>query len=210
MGNPRPRVYAASLSNPPLDEMLSRNEFRSDLYYRLNVFPIVVPPLRERREDVAPLVAHFVENFARLMNKRIDHIPQETLHALTSYSWPGNVRELQNLVERAAILSRNGVLENPLPVLDSERVVASPTVSDPIGLPGAPGTFMDSQRAIILHALHGAEWVVGGPQGAAARLGLKRTTLLAKMKKLGISRSPRRSETIGLASRWFQFPATVP
>ncbi len=128
MGNPRPRVYAASLSNPPLDEMLSRNEFRSDLYYRLNVFPIVVPPLRERREDVAPLVAHFVENFTRLMNKRIDHIPQETLHALTSYSWPGNVRELQNLVERAAILSRNGVLENPLPVLDSERVVASPTV----------------------------------------------------------------------------------
>jgi transcriptional regulator with GAF, ATPase, and Fis domain len=175
--------------------MLSRNEFRSDLYYRLNVFPIVVPPLRERREDVGPLVSHFVENFARRMSKRIDHIPQETLDALTCYSRPGNVRELQNLVERAVILSRNGVLANPLPLLDSERVVANPTVSNPISLHGAPGTFMDSQRAIILHALHGAEWVVGGSRGAAARLGLKRTTLLAKMKKLGVSRSLRRSET---------------
>src|SRR4029077_11444316 len=94
------------------------------------------------------------------------------------------------------ILSRNGVLANPLPVLVSERVVANSTVSDPISLHGAPGTFIDSQRAIILQALHGAEWVVGGPQGAAARLGLKRTTLIAKMRKLGISRSPRRSETV--------------
>jgi transcriptional regulator with GAF, ATPase, and Fis domain len=179
--------------------MLSRNEFRSDLYYHLNVFPIVVPPLRERREDVAPLVGHFVENFARRLSKRIDHIPQETLDAFTSYSGPGNVRELQNLVERAAILSGNGVLPNPLPALDSERMVANPTVSDPISLHGAPGTFMDSQRAIILQALHGAGWVVGGPQGAAARLALKRTTLIAKMKKLGISRSSRRSETVGLA-----------
>jgi formate hydrogenlyase transcriptional activator len=191
------RLIAATNHN--LDEMLSRNEFRRDLYYRLNVFPIVVPPLRERREDVAPLVAHFVENFARRMNKRIDHIPQETLDAFTSYSWPGNVRELQNLVERAALLCHDGVLPNPLPVMDSERVVANPTVSGPISLYGTPGTFMDSQRAIIMQALHGAGWVVGGPQGTAARLGLKRTTLLAKMKKLGISRSSRRSETVGLA-----------
>ena len=191
------RLIAATNRN--LDEMLRRNEFRSDLYYRLNVFPIVVPPLRERRDDVAPLVAHFVETFARRMNKRIDHIPQEMSDAFTSYSWPGNVRELQNLVERATILSRNGVLENPLPALDSDRVVVNPTVSNPIGPHGAPGTFMDSQRAIILRALHGAEWVVGGPQGAAARLGLKRTTLIAKMRKLGISRSPRRSEAVGLA-----------
>jgi formate hydrogenlyase transcriptional activator len=184
------RLIAATNRN--LDEMLSRNEFRSDLYYRLNVFLIVVPPLRERREDVAPLVAPFVENFASRMSKRIEHIPQETLDALTSYSWPGNVRELQNLVERAAILSHNGVLPNPLPVLVSERVVENSTVPDPISLHGAPGTLMDSQRAIIHQALHGAEWVVGGPQGAAARLGLKRTTLIAKMRKLGISRSPRR------------------
>jgi formate hydrogenlyase transcriptional activator len=109
------------------------------------------------------------------------------------------VRELQNLVERAAILSHNGVLPNPLSVLVSDRVAANSTVSDPISLRGAPGTFMDSQRAIILQALDGAEWVVGGPQGAAARLGLKRTALIAKMRKLGISRSPRRSETVGLA-----------
>ena len=108
---------------------------------------------------------------------------------------------LQNLVERAAILSRNGVLANPLPVLVSERVVANSTVSDPISLQGAPGTFMDSQREIIFQALHGAEWVIGGPQGAAARLGLKRTTLIAKMRKLGISRPPRRSETVGLTGR---------
>ena len=193
------RLIAATNRN--LDEMLSRNEFRSDLYYRLNVFPIVVPPLRERREDVAPLVAHFVENFARRMSKRIDQIPQETWDALTSYSWPGNVRELQNLVERAALLCHDGVLPNPLPVIDSERVVANPTVSGPISLYGTPGTFMDSQRAIIMQALHGAGWVVGGPQGTAARLGLKRTTLLAKMKKLGISRPSRRSETVGLGGR---------
>jgi formate hydrogenlyase transcriptional activator len=183
------RLIAATHRN--LDEMLTRNEFRSDLYYRLNVFPIVVPPLRERREDVAALVAHFAQNFARRMSKRIDHIPQKTLDALTSYSWPGNVRELQNLVERAAILSHNGVLPNPLPAQNTERLVANPTASNPLNLCRGPGTFMDSQRAIILRALQTTGWIVGGPHGAAARLGLKRTTLIAKMKKLGVSRSPR-------------------
>jgi len=180
------RLIAATNRN--LDEMLSRNEFRSDLYYRLNVFPIVVPPLRERREDVALLVAHFVESFASRMCKRIDHIPQETLDALTSYSWPGNVRELQNLVERAAILCHNGVLPNPLPMADAKRPIVSPPVSIPRSPSATPGTFIDSQRAIILQALHAAGWVIGGPHGAAARLGLKRTTLLSKMKKLGVSR----------------------
>jgi len=180
------RLIAATNRN--LDEMVSRNEFRSDLYYRLNVFPIVVPPLRERREDVALLVAHFVESYASRMCKRIKHVPQETLEALTSYSWPGNVRELQNLVERAAILCHNGVLPNPLPMVDAKRPIANPPVSIPLSPSGTPGTFMDSQRAIILQALHGAEWVIGGPHGAATRLGLKRTTLLSKMKKLGISR----------------------
>src|SRR5262249_11409405 len=147
-------------------------------FYRLNVFPIVVPPLRERREDVAPLVAHFAEGFANRMNKRIDHIPQETLDALTSYSWPGNVRELQNLVERAAILCDNGVLPNPLPMLAAKRLVANPLIQIPVGPHATPGTFVDSQRATILQALHGAGWTIGGPHGAAARLGLKRTTLL--------------------------------
>ena len=180
------RLIAATNRN--LDEMVGRNEFRSDLYYRLNVFPIVAPPLRERRDDIALLVAHFVENFAGRMSKRIEHIPQETLDALISYSWPGNVRELQNLVERAAILCQNGVLPNPLPTVDAKRPFASPSTSVPIGPHATPSTFMDSQRTIILQALHAVEWTIGGPHGAAARLGLKRTTLLSKMKKLGISR----------------------
>jgi len=180
------RMIAAT--NRDLEEMQSRNEFRSDLYYRLNVFPIVIPPLRERRADIAPLVAHFAENFASRMGRRIEHIPLETLDALTSYAWPGNVRELQNLVERAVILCHDGVLPNPLPIPDAKRFIASPRVSVPIGPHATPGTFMDSQRAIILQALHGAGWAIGGPRGAASRLGLKRTTLLSKMKKLGISR----------------------
>jgi len=180
------RMIAATNRN--LEEMLSRNEFRSDLYYRLNVFPIELPPLRERREDIAPLVTHFAGTFATRMNKRIEQIPQETLDAMSSYSWPGNVRELQNLVERAAILCHNGVLPNPLRMLDERRLFAN----SPVSIPAAPlavrGTFMDSQRALILQALHATEWTIGGPRGAAARLGLKRTTLLSKMKKLGISR----------------------
>src|SRR5215831_5915293 len=175
-------VRMVAATNRNLDEMQSRNEFRSDLYYRLNVFPILMPPLRERREDIAPLVAYFAENFASRMGKRIEHIPLETLNALTSYAWPGNVRELQNLIERAAILCHNGVLPNPLSTLDAKQLLANPPSH------ATPGTFMDSQRTIILQALHGAGWAVGGPRGAAARLGLKRTTLLSKMKKLGISR----------------------
>jgi transcriptional regulator with GAF, ATPase, and Fis domain len=180
------RMIAATNRN--LDEMQSRGEFRSDLYYRLNVFPIVIPPLRERREDIAPLVVHFVENFANRMGKRIEHIPRETFDALTSYAWPGNVRELQNLLERATILCLNGVLPNPLRMLDERPPFTNSQVSIPAAPLPTPGTFMDSQRAIILQALHAVEWTIGGPRGAAARLGLKRTTLLSKMKKLGISR----------------------
>jgi len=184
----RVSVRMIAATNRNLDEMLGRNEFRSDLYYRLNVFPIVIPPLRERREDIALLVAHFVANFAARMNKRIEHIPQETLDALISYSWPGNVRELQNLVERAAILCHDGVLPNTLRMPDSKRLFANSPVAIPAGPITAPRTFMDSQRAIILQALQRAGWAIGGPRGAASRLGLKRTTLLSKMKKLGISR----------------------
>src|SRR5262249_26588662 len=142
--------------------------------------PIVIPPLRERREDIASLVAHFVENFSSRMCKRIENIPQETLDALASYSWPGNVRELQNLVERAVILCHNGVLPNPLLLLDATRHLANSQVSVPIRPHAAPSTFADSQRAIILQALHAAGWAIGGLRGAAARLGLKRTTLLSK------------------------------
>ena len=170
------RVVAAT--HRDLGEMVARQEFRSDLYYRLNVFPVTLPPLRERRQDIPQLASHFVEICARRMGKQIDHIPQDMLAAFTSYSWPGNVRELQNLVERAVIRSNNGVLVNPLVI--SEK---------PSNAPVPPrSTFSDSQRALILQALQVTGWVIGGSRGAAARLGLKRTTLIAKMKKFGISR----------------------
>jgi len=171
------RLIAAT--HRDLTEMVSRNEFRSDLYYRLNVFPVLVPPVRERREDIQPLVSHFVEVFAQRMGKHIEQIPQATMNALIAYSWPGNVRELQNLIERAVIRSDNGVLPNPLPRSKKEDADAT-TISN--------GTFMDSQRALILQALEATGWVIGGPLGAAARLGLKRTTLVSKMKKLGLYR----------------------
>jgi len=170
------RVVAAT--HRDLTDMVARNEFRSDLYYRLNVFPVLLPPLRERRQDIPGLVLHFVETFSRRVGKPIRHIPPETLEAFTLYSWPGNVRELQNLIERAVIRSNDGVFPNPLPA----------TENDPVTLRPAQGTFTDSARAVILRALRATGWVIGGPGGAAARLGLKRTTLIAKMKKLGISR----------------------
>ena len=183
-------VRLVAATHQDLAQMVKRNEFRGDLYYRLNVFPVVLPPLRKRREDIALLVSHFVETFSRRMNKRISNIPKETLDAFTSYSWPGNVRELQNLVERAVIRSDDGVLPNPLPALlsnplpDSNKNRATP----------AQGKFVDSQRALILEALRTAGWVIGGPNGAAAHLGLKRTTLVAKMKRLGISRPVSQNE----------------
>ncbi len=199
------RLVAATHRN--LEQMVKRNEFRSDLYYRLNVFPIALPPLRARREDIALLVSHFVEVFSRRMAKQISNIPQETLDAFTSYSWPGNVRELQNLIERAVIRSDNGVLANPLPTLDANLVGANLTTVDFVALPSAQeGTFRDSQRALILRALHASGWIVGGPRGAAARLGLKRTTLIAKMKKLGISRPVPKHDTnrFGETNQWLQ------
>jgi transcriptional regulator with GAF, ATPase, and Fis domain len=182
------RLIAAT--HRDLTEMVRRKEFRSDLYYRINVYPLVLPPLRERRQDIPQLVLHFVEIFARRVGKRIDHVPKETLEAFTSYSWPGNVRELQNLIERAVIQSDDGVLRNPLPLSDTS----------PVMVPPAPRTYWDSQRALILQALRATRWVVGGPHGAAVRLGLKRTTLVAIMKRLGISRPLPKDDTIELAA----------
>jgi formate hydrogenlyase transcriptional activator len=187
------RLVAATHRN--LEQMVKRSEFRSDLYYRLNVFPIALPPLRARRDDISLLVSHFVEVFSRRMAKQISNIPQETLDAFTSYSWPGNVRELQNLIERAVIRSDNGVLANPLLPPDPNMVGANPIKAN---LVGPEVTFEDSQRALIRRALHASDWIVGGPRGAAARLRLKRTTLISKMKKLGISRPVRRVEEAGL------------
>src|SRR6201987_3849188 len=191
------RLVAATHRN--LEEMVTRQQFRSDLYYRLNVFPIVLPPLRERREDIPLLVSHFVEVLAQRMGKWICSIPKATLDAFTSYSWPGNVRELQNLIERAVILSENGVLANPFSTVDGNLLGEKPTHANFVVLRSTQeDTFWDSQRAVILRALDASGWIVGGLRGAAARLGLKRTTLISKMKKLGIFRPVWREEVAGV------------
>jgi len=170
------RIVAAT--HRDLEQMVKGNEFRSDLYYRLNVFPVLLPPLRARQEDIPKLVTHFVGFYGRQVGNRIEHIPEETMAALLSYPWPGNVRELQNLIERAVILSCDGVLPNPLPSNHQETVtvVSNSTTLKEVG------------RALILQALAAAGWMIGGPEGAAVKLGLKRTTLIYKMKKLGIVR----------------------
>jgi formate hydrogenlyase transcriptional activator len=171
-------VRLVAATNRDLTEMVKRGEFRSDLYYRLNVFPILLPPLRARREDIPVLVTHFAEIFGRRVGRQIEHIPPETMSALSSYQWPGNIRELQNLIERAVILSNYGVLPNPLPAAGSQGVIIPPTAT----------TLRNSERALIMHTLEAVGWVIGGPKGAAAKLGLKRTTLICKMQKLGIFR----------------------
>jgi formate hydrogenlyase transcriptional activator len=172
-------VRLVAATNRNLMEMANRGEFRSDLYYRLNVFPVLLPPLRERREDIPALVAHFVEIYGRRMSRQIGHIPPTTMSALTSYQWPGNIRELQNLIERAVILSDDGVLPNPLPMTGTLDDTTSPAAT----------TLKDSERILILRTLKLVNWIIGGPKGAAVKLGLKRTTLIHKMQKLGISRS---------------------
>jgi len=192
-------VRLVAATNRNLAKMVARGQFRSDLYYRLNVFPISVPALRERREDIPALVSHFVKTFSHRMKKRVHSIPPETMTAFQFHSWPGNIRELQNMVERAVILSHDGMLHNPLPnrrtgpvILSLQRTHIAPS----------SGMWEDSDRALILETLEQAGWVVGGPRGAAAKLGLKRTTLLAKMKRLGISRpiTPEETDMVGMAS----------
>ncbi len=171
-------VRLVAATNRDLAKMVKRGEFRIDLYYRLNVFPVMLPPLRNRCEDIPELIAHFVDIYSRRMGKRIEEIPRETLSALSSYQWPGNIRELQNMIERAVILSNDGVLPNPLPKEEIQDLAISP----------ASATLRDSERSLILNALESVGWVIGGPKGAAAKLGVKRTTLIHKMLKLGISR----------------------
>jgi len=178
-------VRLVAATNRNLGTMVARGQFRSDLYYRLNVFPILLPALRDRREDIPALVTHFVKLFSRRMGKQVDSIPPETMAAFQSYSWPGNIRELQNLVERAVIISRDGPLPNPLHKQQTELTIPSPHRTRT--LPSSM-TLHDSDRALILETLEQAGWIVGGPHGAAAKLGLKRTTLLARMRRLGISR----------------------
>jgi formate hydrogenlyase transcriptional activator len=171
-------VRLVAATHRDLAQMVARNEFRSDLYYRLNVFPVVVPPLRERREDIRQLVLHFSEVFARRMGKHIEQIPETTMNAFIAHPWPGNVRELQNLIERAVIRSDDGVLPNPLPPSQTNTI---PTVAP-------QGTLHEYEATLILQTLRAAGGMIGGPRGAATRLGLKRTTLVSKMKRLGIYR----------------------
>src|SRR5712692_789649 len=172
-------VRLVAATNRNLADMVKRNEFRSDLYYRLNVFPLPLPSLRGRREDIPALVEHFVEIYARRMGKQIEHIPPETMSALTSYQWPGNIRELQNFIERSVILTSGNVLHPPLASLKSAAEAESL---------GAI-TLEDAERNHIRKTLDETRWVVAGPNGAAARLGIKRSTLYFRMQKLGISRA---------------------
>jgi formate hydrogenlyase transcriptional activator len=189
------RLMAAT--HQDLMDMVSQKGFRSDLYYRLNVFPVELPPLRDRPGDIPQLIFHFVKSFAGRMGKSVRVIPSETMAALTSYSWPGNIRELQNLIERAVICSEDGVLPNPL--LVSGRMPPRPHTTT--NLCRNSGTFTDSVRSLILQTLEDTGWVIGGPDGAAARLVLPRTSLISKMKKLGISRPGNRSVTSPIAER---------
>src|SRR3989475_6169558 len=174
-------VRLVAATNRNLVDMVKRNEFRSDLYYRLNVFPIPLPPLRERREDIPALVEHFVEIYARRMDKQIEHIPPEAMSALVSYQWPGNIRELQNFIERSVILTSGNVLHAPLASLKSAAEAESL---------GAI-TLEDAEREHIRKTLEQTRWVVAGPNGAATRLGIKRSTLYFRMQKLGISRAKK-------------------
>src|ERR1700721_1680569 len=168
------RIVAAT--NRDLRQMVQNGEFREDLYYRLNIFPISLPPLRERKKDIPELVTYFVEQFAPSMDKIIETIPEETMRSMLNHSWPGNIRELQNHVARGVILSTDGVFE---PAKLEKLEPAPAEISNP--------TLEDKVRQEILAACQRANWKLGGPRGAAARLGLKRTTLFYKMKRLGIA-----------------------
>jgi formate hydrogenlyase transcriptional activator len=173
------RVVAAT--NVDLARLVDEKKFRSDLYYRLNVFPIHLPPLRERPEDIPMLVHFFANTYAQRMKKPIERIPAETMATLTAYRWPGNIRELQNLIERAVILTRGRVLEVPIAELKQSAKVASNHFDGGV-------TLENVEREHILRILRESNWVIGGPKGAAARLGLHRTTLNTRIRKLGITR----------------------
>jgi formate hydrogenlyase transcriptional activator len=173
------RLIAAT--NRDLSAMVDAQKFRADLFYRLNVFPMHVPPLHERPEDIPLLVRHFVEHYARRMARAIETIPSETMETLTRYRWPGNIRELQNLIERAVILSPGPVLRVPLGDLEGRATAGQCN--------GKPQTLEQAERGHIVATLTDTKWVVAGPRGAAARLGMNRSTLQFRMKKLGIVRS---------------------
>jgi len=186
------RIVAAT--NQDLWRMVKEHKFRADLYYRLNVFPITVPPLRERAGDIPLLVDHFVQSFARRQGKSIEHVPDDVMAAIERYGWAGNIRELQNFIERSVILTRGPSLRAPV-----EELRNSDVYTDNVR------TLADADRVHIIGTLQETNWVVGGKSGAASRLGLNRTTLIAKMQKLGISR-----ETVEQRARLSNSYASAP
>ena len=186
------RVVAAT--NSDLSKLVAERAFRSDLYYRLNVFPIQIPALRERPEDIPLLVRYFVQRFSRSLNKEVEYIPADAMDALSNYSWPGNIRELENLLERAVILSPGKELRVPLSELKSATLAAaagadsSSSFTPSTSLTSSISTLEEAERQHILRALKQTQWRIAGPKGAAVLLGMKRTTLQARMRKLGIRR----------------------
>lgn len=182
------RIVAAT--HRDLKQMVAQEIFRGDLFFRLNIFPVYLPPLRERREDIPLLVTAFVSECVRRMNRRVETVPDQTMNALTQYPWPGNIRELQNFIERAVIMSPGTSLVAPLDslVLPERKIFA------------APQTLAQAESNFILEAIKAADWVIGGPNGAANKLGIKRTTLIGKMRKLGLCRS-REAAPIPLGRR---------
>ena len=186
------RLIAAT--NRDLSAHVDEQKFRQDLFYRLNVFPIIVPPLRQRREDIPMLVRHFAQQFARRMKKNVENIPTETMEALTRYDWPGNIRELQNLIERAVILSNGATLDVPVDALNGRRTAAPEATFSGATERAlvADHTLAEADRRHIIAALERTNWVIAGPGGAAARLGIKRSTLQFRMRKLGIVRPAMR------------------
>jgi formate hydrogenlyase transcriptional activator len=185
----RVNVRVVAATNRDLLEMVEDKEFRADLYYRLSVFPLHLPALRERPDDIPILARHFMNQIAARMNKPVDEIPAETIDAMTSYGWPGNVRQLQNFVEHGVIVSSGLVFEPPLSLL------AQRTSDRPQGASRSRKTLEDATRDHILETLEETKWVVGGRHGAAARLGIARTTLLSKMRRLGIEAVPEEERT---------------
>jgi formate hydrogenlyase transcriptional activator len=181
------RLIAAT--NRDLKAMVEEQRFRSDLYYRLNVFPIRVPPLRERQEDIPLLVRHFVQQFSRRNNRVINTIPSETMQALVHYHWPGNIRELQNVIERAVIISKGTMLNVPLAGLQPDVVPKASQASTkptPADHKSLQGILDETERTEILRALEASNGILAGPAGAAGRLGMKRSTLQLRMQRLGI------------------------
>ncbi len=175
----RVNVRLVAATHRDLEQMVENKEFRADLYYRLGVFPISLPPLRDRPEDIPALVRHFVAKYAERMNKVVDEIPSETMDAMAAYQWPGNIRQLQNFIEHGVIVSAGPVFDPPLSQLRIQKT----------SVPKNSKTLEDATRDHVLQTLEETRWVVGGRHGAAARLGIARTTLIAKMRRLGIELS---------------------